>query len=393
MNVPILDLKAQYATIREEVDRRVLEVLASQGFILGPEVEALENELAAYLGTRRAIGVSSGTDALIVSLMALGIGSGDAVVIPSFTFFATGGAVARTGARPVFCDIDPATFNLDPGRLEEVLRREGRALRIKAVIPVHLYGQAADMDAIRDISRRHGIAVIEDACQAVGSEYPSKSGVRKACAMGDLGALSFYPTKNLGAIGDAGMVLTNDEDLAARVRKLRVHGERSRYFHDEVGGNFRLDAIQAAVLRVKLRRLEDWQARRRERAAFYDKRFTSEGLAEKGLVRVPEAVYRAAGLTHFHTYHQYVIRARRRDELMAFLKERGVGSAIFYPLGLHEQKCFASLGYRKGDFPETEKAASEVLALPIYPELTPEQQDRVVFSIVEFYSRPDSASR
>lgn len=385
MNVPLLDLKAQYATIKDEVDRKVLEVLASQGFILGPEVEALENELAAYLGAARAVGVSSGTDALIVSLMALGVGPGDAVVIPPFTFFATGGAVTRVGARPVFCDIDPVTFNLDPARLDEVLRKDERALRIKAIIPVHLYGQVADMDTVCDIARRHGAAVLEDACQAVGSEYPSKNGVRRACVMGALGVLSFYPTKNLGAIGDAGMVLTNDEDLAAKVRRLRVHGERSRYFHDEVGGNFRLDALQAAVLRIKLRHLEEWQAKRRERAAFYDKRFATEGLVEEGFVRTPAAVYRPAGLTHFHTYHQYVIRAKRRDELMAFLKERGVGSAIFYPLGLHEQKCFASLGYRKGDFPETEKAAAEVLALPIYPELAPEQQDRVVFSILEFY--------
>ncbi len=385
MNVPILDLKAQYATIKDEVDRKVLEVLASQGFILGPEVEALENELAAYLGVARAVGVSSGTDALIVSLMALGVGPGDAVVIPPFTFFATGGAVARVGARPVFCDIDPATFNLDPARLEEVLRKEERTLKIKAVIPVHLYGQAADMDAICDLAGRRGIAVIEDACQAVGSEYPSRGGVRRACAMGALGALSFYPTKNLGAVGDAGMVLSNDEALAARVRKLRVHGERSRYFHDEIGGNFRMDALQAAVLRIKLKHLEEWQAKRRERAAFYDKRFATEGLVEEGFVGTPAAVYRAAGLTHFHTYHQYVIRAKRRDELMAFLKERGVGSAIFYPLGLHEQQCFASLGYRKGEFPETERAAAEVLALPIYPELTHEQQDRVVFSILAFY--------
>lgn len=385
MNVPVLDLKAQYAAIKEEIDRRVLEVFASQGFILGPEVEALESELAAYLGTRRAIGVSSGTDALIVSLMALGVGPGDAVVIPSFTFFATAGAVSRLGARPVFCDINPATFNLDPARLEAAFEKEGRPRRIKAVIPVHLYGQVADMDAIVDIARRRGAAVLEDACQAVGSEYPSKAGVRKACALGDLGVLSFYPTKNLGAAGDAGMVLTNDEGLAARVRLLRVHGERSRYFHDEVGGNFRMDAIQAAVLRVKLRHLEEWQAKRRERAAFYDKRFASEGLVAEGFVATPAAVYKNAGLTHFHTYHQYVIRAKRRDDLMAFLKERGVGSAVFYPLGLHEQKCFAPLGYRKGDFPETEKAAAEVLALPIYPELTPEQQDRVVFSILEFY--------
>jgi len=385
MNVPVLDLKAQYATIKDEIDRKVLEVLGSQGFILGPEVEALENELAAYLGAARAVGVSSGTDALIVSLMALGVGPGDAVVIPPFTFFATGGAVIRVGARPVFCDIDPVTFNLDPARLEEVLRKEERTLRIKAIIPVHLYGQVADMDAVCDIARRHGAAVLEDACQAVGSEYPSRNGVRKACTMGSLGALSFYPTKNLGAIGDAGMVLTNDEDLAARARKLRAHGERNRYFHDEVGGNFRLDALQAAVLRIKLRHLEEWQAKRRERAAFYDKRFATEGLVEEGFVRTPAAAYLPAGLTHFHTYHQYVIRAKRRDELMAFLKERGVGSAIFYPLGLHEQKCFASLGYRRGDFPETEKAAAQVLALPIYPELAPEQQDRVVFSILEFY--------
>jgi len=387
MKVPILDLKAQYASIRGEVERKVLEIFDAQAFILGPEVEALEKELAAYSGVRHAVGVSSGTDGLIISLMALGIGPGDVVVTSPFSFFATAGAITRVGARPVFCDIDEATYNLDPGRLEKALQEAGRQGRVKAVMPVHLYGQCADMDPINELAGRYGAAVIEDACQSVGSEYPSKAGAKRAGAMGLLGTLSFYPSKNLSAAGDAGMVLTNDASLAEKLVALRVHGGRQRYFHDVVGGNFRLDALQAAVLRVKLGRLDGWQAKRRERAEFYNKRFISEALVEEGFVRIPAAVHKSSGVANYHTYHQYVIRAEQRDELQAFLKTKEVGTSVFYPLGLHLQKCFADLGYKAGDFPVTERVSHEVLALPMYPELTPEQQDHVVFSILEFYRR------
>jgi len=387
MKVPILDLKAQYGSIRGEIEPKVLEIFDAQAFILGPEVEALEKELAAYLGVRHAVGVSSGTDGLIISLMALGIGPGDAVVTSPFSFFATAGAITRVGARPVFCDIDEATYNLDPGRLEKAFQEAGRHGRVKAVMPVHLYGQCADMDPINELAGRYGAAVIEDACQSVGSEYPSKAGAKRAGAMGLLGTLSFYPSKNLSAAGDAGMVLTNDASLAEKLVALRVHGGRQRYFHDVVGGNFRLDALQAAVLRVKLGRLDGWQAKRRERAEFYNKRFISEALVEEGFVRIPAAVYKSSGVPNYHTYHQYVIRAEQRDELQAFLKIKEVGTSVFYPLGLHLQKCFADLGYKAGDFPVTERVSHEVLAVPMYPELTPEQQDHVVFSILEFYRR------
>ena len=390
MNVPSLDLKAQYQTIRDEMERKILAVLGSQGFVLGPEVEALERELASLHGTKFGIGVSSGSDALIVALMALGIEAGDSVVTTPFTFFATAGAITRLKARPLFCDIDERTFNLSPEALERVLaleiRRKGNS-RVKAVLPVHLYGQCADMDAINRLAAEYGLAVLEDACQAVGSEYPSRQGVRKACALGTAGTLSFYPTKNLGGIGDGGMVLTNDEELASKLRVLRVHGESRRYYYDFIGGNFRLDALQAAALRVKLRYFDDWQEKRRRHAARYELTFRETGVTEKGTMSLPEAVYKDSGAVHHHTYHQYVIRSKKRDELQSFLKEKGVGSAVFYPLGLHLQKCFADLGYKKGDFPATEKACLEVLALPIYPELTNVQQDHVVSCVAEFHGR------
>ena len=390
MIVPGLDLKVQYKSIQSELDAKVLEVLGSQGFVLGPEVEALEKELAALHGTGHAVGVSSGSDALLVALMALGIGEGDIVLTTPFTFFATAGAVSRLGARPAFCDIDAGTYNLSPEALGEYLERNARgkrSSRVKAVIPVHLYGQCADMDAIGALAGEYGLAVVEDACQAVGSEYPSKRGIRKACALGTAGTLSFYPTKNLGGIGDGGMVLTDDAALAARIRTLRVHGESRRYYYDAIGGNFRLDALQAAALRVKLRHFPEWQARRRENAAYYDAAFERSGLVSGGQVVPPAAVYKDSGAVDHHTYHQYVIRAKERDGLQAFLKERGVGSAVYYPLGLHMQKCFADLGYKAGDFPVTEKASREVLALPMYAELTREQQDLVVSGVTEFYGK------
>jgi len=390
MKVPILDLKAQYASIKAELEPKVLEILSSGGFVLGPEVEGLEKELAAYLGCRYAVGVSSGSDALIISLMAMGIGEGDAVVTTPFTFFATAGAISRLKARPVFCDIEETSFNLSASRYTEILdanQKKGHPLKIKAVIPVHLYGQCVDMNGILEASRHHGVAVIEDACQAIGAEYPASDGVKKACSMGDTGALSFYPTKNLGGAGDGGLVLANDQALADRLRALRTHGERTRYYYDFIGGNFRLDALQAAVLRVKLRHLEDWQRKRRENASLYDRKFRHSSMEEDGLITTPKPIYKDSGITHYHTYHQYVIRVGKREQLMAFLKEREVGSSIFYPLPLHVQKCFEYLGYRKGDFPASEKAADEVLALPIYPEMSQEQVDWVVSSVADFYKK------
>ncbi len=389
MNIPILDLKAQYATIKDEVNQKVLGVMASQSFILGAEVAALENEIAAYSASKFAVGVSSGSDALIISLMALGIGAGDAVITTPFTFFATAGAIARLGAKTVFCDIDSASYNIDPESFEEVfltLSKKRRGARVKAVVPVHLYGQCADMDPVLKVAKRHGLRVVEDAAQAVGSEYPSRKGIRRAGTMGITGILSFYPSKNLGGYGDGGMVLTDQARLAEKLRVLRVHGEVAKYHSKWLGGNFRLDAIQAAVLRVKLRHLDDWQEKRRERADDYSRKFAESGLESSGLVKTPVAVYRDSGVRNYHTYHQYVIRAKDRNRLQAYLKKKGVGTSIFYPLCLHQQACFADLGYKKGAFPVSERATREVLALPIYPELSTEQQDYIVEAIQEFYS-------
>ena len=389
MNIPMLDLKAQYASIKTELDAKVIEVLASQNFILGAEVKSLEEEIAALSGVRFAVGVSSGSDALIISLMSLGIGQGDAVITTPFTFFATAGAIARLGARTIFCDIDPVTYNLDPSCLEEVLlklRKTRRLGPVKAVLPVHLYGQVADMDPIMKLAGTYGLKVIEDAAQAVGSEYPGRQGVRKAGAIGTLGTLSFYPSKNLGGYGDGGMVLTDRVRLAEKLRMLRVHGGIGKYYYKYLGGNFRLDALQAAILRVKCGHLGDWQQMRRERAEDYNRKFAASGLTEAGLVKTPVAVYKDSGAREYHTYHQYVIRTKSRDKLQARLKEKGIGTSVFYPLSLHEQECFADLGYKRGDFSVSEKAAREVLALPIYPELTAEQQDEIVGGIKEFFA-------
>jgi len=388
MNIPILDLKAQYETIKAEVNQKVLDVLSSQNFILGAEVRALEEELAAYSGTKFAVGVSSGSDALIISLMALGIGPGDAVITTPFTFFATAGAVARLGAKLVFCDIDDRTFNIDPARLDQLLQKLRKSRRIrqtKVVIPVHLYGQCVDMDPLLALAREYDLWVIEDAAQAVGSQYPSRRGFQRAGSIGHMGTLSFYPSKNLGGCGDGGMVLTSDKKLADRLRCLRQHGDTKKYYYKILGGNFRLDALQAAILRVKFRHLDNWQRKRRERADYYNKKITETGLEKEGLVKPPLAVYKDCGALNYHTYHQYIIRAKKRDKLQAFLKEKGVGTSIFYPLPLHLQKCFSYLKYKRGDFPISEKAAKEVLALPMYPELTPEKQDWVVSSLSEFY--------
>jgi dTDP-4-amino-4,6-dideoxygalactose transaminase len=370
--VPLLDLSGQYAAIREEVREALDRVIESQKFILGPEVEALEEEVADYSGCRYGIGVSSGTDALLVALMALGIKAGDEVLTPSYSFFATAGCVERLGAKPVFVDIDPDTYNISPEKFEAAI-----TTRTRAVIPVHLYGQMAEMDQLMEIASRHRIHVIEDAAQAIGAEYKG----RRAGSLGDLGCLSFFPSKNLGGFGDGGMVTTNNAELAERVRLLRNHGDSPKYYHKMVGGNFRLDAIQAAVLRVKLRHLDEWIDARQRNAANYKKLFTEAGLsASNGRegIRLPvEAPERR------HTYNYFVIATKGRDALREFLTERRIGTEIYYPVPLHRQECFAGLGYGEGDFPVSEMMARETLALPIYPELTLPQQERVVQTIKE----------
>lgn len=366
--VPLLDLKAQYATIKDEVREAVDRVIESQYFILGPEVVALEQEVAAYSQCKFGIGVSSGTDALLVALMAVGVEAGDEVITPPYSFFATAGCVARLGAKPVFVDIDPQSYNIDPAGIEAAI-----TAKTKAIIPVHLYGQMAEMDPIMEIAQRHSLYVIEDAAQAIGSEYYG----RRAGAIGHLGCFSFFPSKNLGGFGDGGMVTTNDPALAEKVRRLRNHGYRQKYFSQDVGGNFRLDAIQAAVLRVKLPHLDDWTAGRQRNAQTYHRLFAAAGLSQIGLpAELPN---------RRHIYNQFVIRCPHRDELMDFLKERKIGSEIYYPQPLHLQECFASLGYKAGDYPESERAAAETLALPIYPELTEAMQEIVVNTITEFY--------
>ena len=367
--VPLLDLKAQFEGIRDEVTRAVLSVLESQRFIFGPEVEALEKEVAAYCGVPRAVGVSSGTDALLVTLMALGVGPGDEVATSPFTFFATAGSIHRLGARPVFVDIRPDTFNLDPEKLETALTE-----KTKAVIAVHLFGQCAEIDRIREIADPRGIPVVEDAAQALGASWKGK----KAGALGRAGCFSFFPSKNLGGLGDGGMVVSTDPDLAERVRLLRHHGQVDAYRHAYVGGNFRLDAIQAAALRVKLARLDAWSAARAEHAAWYAREIRREGLEE---FLTPPAVLPGAG----HVFNQFTLRAKRRDALKEHLKARGIGHAVYYPLPLHLQPCFAYLGYKEGVFPVSEKAAAQVISLPVYPELTPSQMERVLEALKDFY--------
>jgi dTDP-4-amino-4,6-dideoxygalactose transaminase len=361
MSVPLLDLQAQYATIADEIQAAIGRVIASQGFILGPEVTACESEIAAYCGARHGIGVSSGTDALLAALMALEIGPGDEVITSPFTFFATAGAIARLGATPVFADIDPISFNIDPAAIERVITPRSRA-----IIPVHLYGQCAHMAPILDLAKRHGLAVVEDAAQAIGSSYEG----RPAGSMGTMGCFSFFPSKNLGAFGDGGMVVTNDDQLAERLRTLRAHGSKPKYFHSMVGGNFRLDALQAAVVRVKLPYLERWTEARRRNAALYDRL-----LADLPGVVTPKPRFER------HVFNQYVIRGPERDRIQAALKERGIGTEIYYPLPLHRQDCFAYLGYSLGSLPQAEQAAKDVLALPIYPELKETQIAEVVAGI------------
>jgi dTDP-4-amino-4,6-dideoxygalactose transaminase len=387
MKVPLLDLQAQYGIIKDKIHRAVDEVLESQRFVMGDQVSALEREIAQFCGVPFAMGVASGTDALLLSLKALGLGSGDAVVTVPYTFFATAGAIVNLGARPIFIDIEARGFEMDPEKLAAFLDREctvratdkklvhkGSDAIVKAILPVHLYGQCADMDEISGIARRYGLPVVEDACQALGATYKG----RYAGAMGDFGCFSFFPSKNLGGAGDGGMILTSDPQLADRVRLLRTHGEHTRYFHSIVGFNSRLDEIQAAVLRVKLPYLEAWSQTRRCNAAEYRQYFDSENLAD--FITPPFLLPDRS-----HIFHQYVIRCRQRDELRIFLKDRGVDTQIYYPVSLHEQECFRYLGYCKEDLPCSHSASKETLALPVYPELTIEQKKHVAGSIAAFY--------
>ncbi len=372
ITVPLLDLKAQYAPIKSEILEAVEAVFESQWFILGPKVKQCENEIAAYCGCGHAVGVSSGTDALLIALMAEGIGPGDEVITTPYTFFATAGCVARLGATPVFVDVRPDTLNIDPSAIEARITK-----RTKAIVPVHLFGQCADMDPIMAIAERHGFPVIEDAAQAIGAEYKG----RRAGSMAKYGCFSFFPSKNLGAGGDGGMVVMSDEDVARRVAVLRSHGSAPKYYHSLLGGNFRLDAMQAAVVSVKLPHLDDWTAGRQSNANRYRRMLSEKGLVEKGLLQLPtEAPERR------HIYNQFVIRAARRDELRDYLKQRNIGTEVYYPVCLHRQECFANLGHGEGDFPVSEAAARETLALPIYPELSDEQAGHVVDSIASFYA-------
>ena len=363
--IPLLDLKAQYATIKDEIKEAIDEVLESQYFILGPKVEQFEYEIAKYCDVKYAVGVASGSDALLLSMMAIDVGYGDEVITTSYTFFATAGSISRLGAKPVFVDIDPKTYNIDVKCIESRITE-----KTKAIIPVHLYGQCADMDAIMEIAKKYNLYVIEDAAQAIGSEYKG----RKAGSMSDFGCLSFFPSKNLGGYGDGGMVITNDADLAEKVRVLRVHGSKPKYYHSMIGCNSRLDAIQAAVLSVKLRYLDGWSEARIKNAENYNQLFS-----DIDVITPYTEPY------NYHIYNQYIIRVSKRDELQEFLKERNIGTTIYYPVSLHLQECYTDLGYREGDFPESEKAAQETLALPIYSELTEEQQMAVVNAIKEFY--------
>jgi dTDP-4-amino-4,6-dideoxygalactose transaminase len=376
----LLDLKRQYAAIRDEVQAVLAEVCESQQFVLGSRVQSFEQKTAAYCGVKEAVGLSSGTDALLVALMALGVGPGDTVLTTPYSFFATAGSIARLGARPLFVDIDPATFNLDPAKASRIMA-DGAARRglprPKVLLPVHLFGQCADMDPLLDLAREFSCRVIEDAAQAIGAEYPSRQGPRRAGAMGDIGCFSFFPSKNLGCFGDGGMSVTNDDELASRLRVLRAHGSEVKYYHRIVGGNFRLDALQAAVLEVKLKYLESWHAARRANAAFYDRAFADSP------VRTPAAVYRDQGLTNFHIYNQYVVRVPDRDAVRKRLETRGIGCEVYYPVPLHLQECFRELGYQPGDFPESERAARETLALPIFPELDEAMKRAVATAILE----------
>ncbi|HUI83502.1 MAG TPA: DegT/DnrJ/EryC1/StrS family aminotransferase [Candidatus Binatia bacterium] len=383
--IPLLDLKRQYEGIRHEIAAALERVLASQHFTGGPEVEAFERESAQYLDVACCVGCASGTDALWLALRACGVEQNTSVVTTPFSFFSTVSSIVRCGATPILADVDPATLNLDPHRTEAAVKR-GRSQNIRAILPVHLYGQCADMNRFGQLASGHGLPIVEDAAQAFGSAW----GGRKAGTLGKIAAFSFYPTKNLSAYGDAGCVTTDDEDLAAYVRRLRNHGSERRYYHREIGWNSRLDAMQAAVLRVKLKHIDEWNEQRRTLACRYHGLLAGAGLIHAGattVTREAPIVLLSASADAHHIYHQFVIRALRRDELRIFLAERGIVTEIYYPVPLHLQECFAYLGYRAGDLPESERAAREVLALPMFPELREDEQQRVVGAISDFYSR------
>jgi len=384
MNVPLLDLKAQYGPIKEEINAAMAEVMESQHFILGPKVQECEAAIAKYSNCSHGVGVSSGTDALLVCLMAEGIGPGDEVITTPYTFFATAGAIARVGAKPVFVDIDPVTYNFDPSQIEAKV-----TARTRAIIPVHLYGQMAEMDPVMRLAEKHKLVVIEDAAQAIGAELNG----RRAGSIGHYGCFSFFPSKNLGAAGDAGMVVANDASRADNLVRLRAHGSKPKYYHKVIGGNFRLDALQAAVISVKLRYLDDWTSARQRNAARYDRLFAESGLKVADTSRCSTKASGAAAdlylpkvMTSRHIFNQYVIRLSRRDKLKAALESKGVGTEIYYPVPMHLQECFACLGGAAGSFPESERAANETLALPIYPELGEHQARYVVQCVREFLS-------
>ena len=386
MKVPLLDLKPQYLSLKKELDDAVLRVAESQYFILGPEVEKMEKEFCDYLHCKHAIGVSSGTDALLLALMAIDIKPGDEVIVPTYSFFATAGVVSRLNATPALADIDPINFNIDSEAVKMKITK-----KTKAIIPVHLYGQSADMEPIMKVARENNIKVIEDAAQAIGTQYKDGKCVG---TIGDIGCFSFFPSKNLGGYGDGGLVTTDNDELAYMIRIKRVHGCEQKYYHKVIGGNFRIDAIQSAVLRVKLPHLDKWSEKRRANAEYYYELFKKADLAEepgknkfddKNKVLLPKPVYKGhAGVENYHIYNQFIIRVQKRDELKKFLTENEIGNEIYYPIPFHLQECFANLNYKVGDFPESEKASDTSLAIPIYPELTKEQQEFVVLKIREF---------
>jgi len=386
MKVPLLDLKPQYLSLKKELDKAILDVAESQHFILGPEVEKMEKEFCDYLGCKYAIGVSSGTDALLLALMAIDIQPGDEVIVPTYSFFATAGVVSRLNAIPVLTDIDPVTFNIDPEEIKKKITP-----KTKAIIPVHLYGQSADLEPIMKIAKEKNIFVIEDAAQAIGTEYKDGKCVG---TIGDIGCFSFFPSKNLGGYGDGGLVTTNNDELAYMLRIKRVHGGEQKYYHKVIGGNFRIDALQSAVLRVKLPHLDKWSEKRRANADSYNELFMNAGLSEgpgktkfdeKNKVLLPKPVYKnLPNVKNYHIYNQYIIRSQKRDELKKYLTDNEIGNEIYYPVPFHLQECYVNLNHKVGDFPEAEKASLTCLALPVYPELTHEQQEFVVQKIKEF---------
>ena len=367
MKVPFLDLKRQYSAIKKEIDEAVFSVLSNTQFILGPEVKSLEEKIAAYCGTKFAIGVASGTDALLLSLRTCGVKSGDEVITTGFSFFASAGVISRLGANPIFVDIDPETYNINPDQIEKKVTP-----KTKAIMPVHLFGQCADMDPIMEVARKHNLKIVEDAAQAIGAEYKG----RKAGAIGDFGCFSFFPSKNLGGAGDGGMVTADDPEMAETVRILRVHGSKPKYYHSTIGYNSRLDTLQAAILSVKLKYLDDWTKKRREHAEVYNSAFKN-----LDMITPKEESF------NYHIYNQYTIAVKNRDELRNYLKEKQIGHDTYYPVPLHLQECYRFLGYKKGDLPVSEKKAEEVVSIPIYPELTKEEQDYVISTIKEFVTR------